>query len=143
VITDSRSETFPESKGSTGEPPSGGPEGALPGQGCDDQGMTPEIPAVVVADVDDALLAEAFVLDVREPDEWARGHIENAVHIPLGQLQERVGEVPLGQKVLCVCAVGGRSSMATQFLASQGRDAINLDGGMTAWEGAGKPVSFD
>ena len=56
------------------------------------------------------------------------------------QLQDRVGEVPLGQKVLCVCAVGGRSSMATQFLVSEGRDAINLDGGMQAWESAGRPV---
>jgi len=72
-----------------------------------------EIPAVVVAELDDELLAEAFVLDVREPDEWDRGHIEGAVHIPLGQLQDRVGEVPLDQKVLCVCAVGGRSGMAT------------------------------
>jgi rhodanese-related sulfurtransferase len=103
--------------------------------------QTPEIPAVVVADLDDDLLAEAFVLDVREPDEWARGHIEGATHIPLGQLQERVGEVPLGQKVLCVCAVGGRSGMATQFLASEGRDAMNLDGGMHAWQASGRPVS--
>ena len=102
-----------------------------------------EIPSVVVADLDDALLAEAFVLDVREPDEWDRGHIEGANHIPLGELQERVGEVPLDQKVLCVCAVGGRSSMATQFLASQGRDAVNFDGGMQAWEAAGRPVSLD
>jgi rhodanese-related sulfurtransferase len=105
--------------------------------------QTPKIPAVVVADVDDDLLGEAFVLDVREPDEWARGHIDGAVHIPLGQLQERVGEVPLGQKVLCVCAVGGRSSMATQYLASEGRDAINLDGGMHAWQIAGRPVAVD
>jgi rhodanese-related sulfurtransferase len=105
--------------------------------------QTPDIPAVVVADVDDELLAEAFVLDVREPDEWDRGHIQGATHIPLGQLQERVGEVPLGQKVLCVCAVGGRSSMATQFLAAEGRDAINLDGGMHAWESLGRSVAFD
>jgi rhodanese-related sulfurtransferase len=104
--------------------------------------QTPEIPAVVVADLDDDLLAEAFVLDVREPDEWARGHIEGATHIPLGELQERVGEVPLGQKVLCVCAVGGRSGMATQFLAAQGRDAVNLDGGMHAWAASGRPVSL-
>jgi rhodanese-related sulfurtransferase len=102
-----------------------------------------QIPAVVVAQVDDDLLAEAFVLDVREPDEWAGGHIEGATHIPLGELQERVGEVPLGQKVLCVCAVGGRSGMATQFLATQGRDAINLDGGMYAWQASGRPVSTD
>ncbi len=96
-----------------------------------------------VADLDDQLLKEAFVLDVREPDEWNRGHIEGATHIPLGQLQERVGEVPLDQKVLCVCAVGGRSSMATQFLVSQGRDAMNLEGGMQAWEAASRPVALD
>jgi rhodanese-related sulfurtransferase len=105
--------------------------------------QNPEIPAVGVADLDDQLLKEAFVLDVREPDEWNRGHIEGATHIPLGQLQERVGEVPLDQKVVCVCAVGGRSSMATQFLASQGRDAVNLEGGMQAWEAASRPVSLD
>jgi rhodanese-related sulfurtransferase len=100
-----------------------------------------EIPSVVVAELDDDLLAEAFVLDVREPDEWDRGHIEGAVHIPLGQLQDRVGEVPLDQKVLCVCAVGGRSGMATQFLNQLGREAINLDGGMHAWQTSGRPVS--
>lgn len=105
--------------------------------------QTPEIPAVVVDDVNDELLEEVFVLDVREPDEWARGHIEGATHIPLGQLQERVGEVPNDQKVLCVCAVGGRSGMATQFLGTEGREAVNLDGGMYAWQAAGRPVSLD
>ena len=84
---------------------------------------------------------EAVLLDVREPDEWDRGHIEGAKHIPLGELQERVGEVPLDQKVLCVCAVGGRSGMATQFLNQVGREAINLDGGMHAWEVSGRPMS--
>jgi len=100
-----------------------------------------QIPSVVVAELDDTLLAEAFVLDVREPDEWDRGHIEGAVHIPLGDLQQRVGEVPADQKVLCVCAVGGRSGMATQFLNSIGREAVNLDGGMHAWQVSGRPVS--
>jgi rhodanese-related sulfurtransferase len=101
-----------------------------------------QVPAVVVAEVDD-VLADAFVLDVREADEWASGHIEGATHIPLGELQERVGEVPTDRTVLCVCAVGGRSGMATQFLAAEGREAINLDGGMYAWQAAGRPVSTD
>lgn len=105
--------------------------------------QSPEIPAILVADVTDELLAEVFVLDVREPDEWARGHIEGATHIPLGELQERVGEVPNDQQVLCVCAVGGRSGMATQYLATEGRDAVNLDGGMHAWQTSGRPVSVD
>jgi rhodanese-related sulfurtransferase len=105
--------------------------------------QTPEIPAITVADVSDDLLAEVHVLDVREPDEWARGHIDGAQHIPLGELQARVAEVPDDRKVLCVCAVGGRSGMATQFLGTEGRDAVNLDGGMFAWQAAGRPVSLD
>ena len=102
-----------------------------------------QIPAVVVGELSDELLAEVHVLDVREPDEWASGHIEGAQHIPLGELQARVSEVPDDRKVLCVCAVGGRSGMATQFLASEGREAINLDGGMYAWQAHGRPVSTD
>jgi rhodanese-related sulfurtransferase len=105
--------------------------------------QTPEIPAITVADVSDDLLAEVHVLDVREPDEWARGHIDGAQHIPLGELQARVAEVPNDRKVICVCAVGGRSGMATRFLGSEGRDAVNLDGGMFSWQAAGRPVSFD
>jgi rhodanese-related sulfurtransferase len=105
--------------------------------------QTPEIPAITVAEASDELLAEAYVLDVREDDEWARGHIAGAQHIPLGQLQARVAEVPDDRKVVCVCAVGGRSGMATQFLAAGGRDVVNLDGGMVAWQSAGRPVSVD
>jgi rhodanese-related sulfurtransferase len=101
---------------------------------------TPQIPAISVADLSDELLAEVHVLDVREDDEWARGHIDGAQHIPLGQLQARVGEVPDDKRVVCVCAVGGRSGMATQFLGAEGRDVVNLDGGMYAWAGAGRPM---
>jgi rhodanese-related sulfurtransferase len=115
------------------------------GCGWDDLGMfrTPEIPAITVADVSDDLLAEVHVLDVREDDEWARGHIEGAQHIPLGELQARVAEVPDDRKIVCVCAVGGRSGVATQFLAAEGREVVNLDGGMFAWQSAGRAVSFD
>lgn len=102
-----------------------------------------QIPATTVGELSDEQLAEAFVLDVREPDEWAGGHIAGATHIPLGELQARVAEVPDDRPVLCVCAVGGRSGMATQFLLAEGRDAINLDGGMYAWQAAGRPVSTD
>lgn len=102
----------------------------------------PEIPAITIAELTDDVLADVFVLDVREDDEWARGHIAGAQHIPLGQLQERVGEVPKGERVVCVCAVGGRSGMATQFLNAEGRDVVNLDGGMYGWEAAGRPVSL-
>ncbi|MFC0628188.1 rhodanese-like domain-containing protein [Kribbella deserti] len=102
-----------------------------------------EIPAITLADLTDEMLADVHVLDVREDDEWARGHIAGAQHIPLGELQARVAEVPKDQRIVCVCAVGGRSGMATQFLNAEGRDVINLDGGMYAWAGAGRPLSFD
>lgn len=105
--------------------------------------QTPEVPAVPVTDVTDQLLAEAYVLDVREDDEWASGHVPGARHIPLGELQARVAEVPADRTVLCVCAVGGRSAKAAHFLGSQGREVLNLDGGMHAWQAAGRPVALD
>jgi rhodanese-related sulfurtransferase len=89
--------------------------------------------------VPDPLPEGLAVLDVREPEEWAAGHVEGAVHIPLGELGERLADVPDGQ-VLVVCKVGGRSARATAWLAAQGRDAVNLDGGMLEWEAAGRPM---
>jgi rhodanese-related sulfurtransferase len=81
-----------------------------------------------------------FLLDVREMDEWQAGHAPSAVHIPLGQLQERVDEVPKGASVYVVCRVGGRSAQATAWLNHVGWEAINIDGGMQAWAAAGRPM---
>lgn len=92
-----------------------------------------QIPSVSVGDVPDG----AAVLDVREPDEWEGGHIEGAVHIPLGELADRVGEIPGGQ-VVVACRAGSRSAKATTLLRERGRDAVNLDGGMRAWDAAGR-----
>jgi rhodanese-related sulfurtransferase len=89
----------------------------------------------------------ALLLDVRENDEWAAGHAEDALHIPMsefvgrqGELTERAGE---GERVYVVCRVGGRSAQVTQYLRQQGVDAVNVDGGMLAWEGAGRPLTAD
>lgn len=84
--------------------------------------------------------AEWLVLDVREPDEFEEGHIPGARLLPLGQLPSRLGEVPQGRRVVCVCSVGGRSGRATDFLRSRGYDAVNLRGGMRAWHMAGLPL---
>lgn len=102
-----------------------------------------QIPEIEVSAVPNPLLAELVVLDVREPDEWQAGHIEHAVHIPLGSLPERLGDVPADQQILVVCKVGGRSAQATQFLQAHGREAVNLLGGMMAWESAGRPLVAD
>jgi len=83
------------------------------------------------------------VLDVREPWEYAAGHVPGAQLIPLGELEARVAEVPRDQPILSICQVGQRSLAAAAFLISQGyRDVTNIDGGTTAWLERGYPVDF-
>ena len=64
----------------------------------------------------------AVVLDVREPEEYAEGHVSGARSLPLSQLPARVQEVPTDQVVYVVCQGGGRSSKAADLLAATGRD---------------------
>ncbi len=98
-----------------------------------------DIPTVSVDHVPHPLPAGLTVLDVREPIEWQHGHIEGAVHVPLGELTERLADLPTGQ-TLVVCRVGGRSGQAVGYLAQQGYDVVNLDGGMLDWAAAGRPM---
>lgn len=98
-----------------------------------------QVPTVSIAGVPDPLPEGLVVLDVRERVEWDHGHIEQALHIPLSELADRVADVP-AEQVLVVCKVGGRSAQATAFLTHHGRDAVNLDGGMLDWEAAGRPM---
>lgn len=97
------------------------------------------IPTVSIDHVPHPLPEGLAVLDVREPMEWQHGHIEGALHIPLGMLTARVDELPAGQ-TLVVCKVGGRSAQAVMWLQQQGHDVVNLDGGMLDWEAAGRPM---
>lgn len=85
----------------------------------------------------------AFLLDVREPDEWQAGHAPQAYHIPLGDLESRWSEIPAGKEVICVCRGGGRSARAAAALATVGLPTVNLAGGMRAWDGANLPVVAD
>jgi rhodanese-related sulfurtransferase len=82
----------------------------------------------------------AFLLDVREQDEWDAGHAPAATHIPMGELNGRVGELPADVTIICVCHVGGRSAVVADALNRGGWHALNLTGGMNAWEAAGLPV---
>ncbi|MWB97487.1 rhodanese-like domain-containing protein [Agromyces seonyuensis] len=82
----------------------------------------------------------AYILDVREPSEWAERHVEGAHHIPLGELVARFSELPVDETVYVMCLVGGRSAQATQFLEVQGYEAVNMSGGIDAWQGQGLPV---
>ncbi|QGV79582.1 rhodanese-like domain-containing protein [Streptomyces ficellus] len=91
--------------------------------------------------------ADGLVLDVREDDEWAAGHVEGALHVPMSEFVGRFGEVTEavadGRRAHVMCRVGGRSAQVTQYLVQQGIDAVNIDGGMLAWEGAGRPMVTD
>lgn len=100
------------------------------------------IPTVGIDAVPHPLPEGLTILDVREPDEWAAGHIDGAVHIPLMDLPARVGELTELEPVqtLVVCKVGGRSAQATAYLAQQGLEAVNLAGGMLDWHAAGRPM---
>ncbi|WP_324650318.1 rhodanese-like domain-containing protein [Georgenia sp. H159] len=82
------------------------------------------------------------VLDVREQDEWDAGHIAGATHIPLGELPDRLDELP-EEDLLVVCRSGGRSKRASAWLNHTGFTARNLDGGMRDWTAAGLPMTAD
>ncbi len=97
------------------------------------------VPTVSIDGVPDPLPEGLAVLDVREDDEWDAGHVEGAVHIPLRDLPARIGDVPAAQ-TLVVCKVGARSAQAVAYLAQQGYDVVNLDGGMLDWAAAGRPM---
>ncbi|MEU8550708.1 rhodanese-like domain-containing protein [Streptomyces roseoverticillatus] len=92
----------------------------------------------------DAVSSDDFLLDVREADEWAAGHAEGALHIPMSDFVARFGEVTekaaAGGRINVICRSGGRSAQVTAYLVQQGLDAVNVEGGMQVWEAAGRPV---
>jgi rhodanese-related sulfurtransferase len=91
-----------------------------------------------------SLLSEGAVLiDVREPDEWLVGRAPQAVHIPLGELASQFSALPSDRKLIMVCRSGGRSGKAAAALVERGFPAVNLAGGMQAWQSASLPVVAD
>jgi rhodanese-related sulfurtransferase len=84
----------------------------------------------------------AFVLDVRQPDEWAAGHIPDATLIPLGDLSARIAEVPTDRQVLVVCRSGNRSAQGRDILLGAGYPSVtSMAGGMNDWTAAGYPTT--
>ena len=75
------------------------------------------------------------VVDVREDWEWTSSHIPQAVHIPLGEIASRLGELDKQSDVAFICHLGARSEQATELALAQGfKHAVNVTGGMNAWE---------
>ena len=85
--------------------------------------------------------ATAYLLDVREPDEWTAGHAPGAHHLPMMEVPARVAEIPNDTEVVVVCRSGGRSGQVVSYLMGNGWDNVrNLDGGMQAWAATGRDV---
>lgn len=92
--------------------------------------------------VERAIAADSHtILDVREQDEWDGAHIEQAIHIPLGDLGNRAGELPADKPVYTICHSGVRSLKAIEILRGTGHEgAKSLAGGVVGWYEAGKPL---
>lgn len=99
-----------------------------------------EVPAVKVPDVP----GDAYLLDVREADEWQAGHAPGAHHLPMTELPGRLDEVPTEGDVVVVCRSGRRSAQVVSYLMDRGWDNVrNLVGGMQDWAAAGRPLSSE
>lgn len=83
----------------------------------------------------------AFVVDVRQPEEWKEGHLEGATLIPLDDLESRLAEVPRDRAVLVVCHSGNRSKKGRDILLQAGYPEVaSMSGGLGAWEAEGRPT---
>lgn len=83
----------------------------------------------------------AYMLDVREQDEWNAGHINGAVLVPLGSLPSRLNEVPRDKEIVVVCRSGNRSAQGRDILLNAGyKNVTSMGGGMNQWAAAGLPV---
>jgi rhodanese-related sulfurtransferase len=109
-----------------------GHNGSMPGQ--------EPLPEIDVEALARAHAAGAFVLDVRQPDEYDEAHVPGAVLVPLDQLSARIGEVPAGEHLFVICRSGARSAAAVEALIGAGHQATNVAGGTLAWIDAGHPT---
>ena len=102
--------------------------------------MQAEIRSTGPNGLEDALASGTQLVDVREPSEYATGHVPGAVLVPMGQLPSRLGELDLARPVHLVCATGNRSGAMASVLAAAGYDVVNVEGGTTAWARSGRPL---
>jgi rhodanese-related sulfurtransferase len=98
-----------------------------------------DVPEIDIDEAEQRRAQGAALLDVREADEYEDGHVAGAVHIPLGDVPDRLADIPDGD-LLVICQMGGRSRKAAEFLINQGRTATNIAGGTGAWIESGRDV---
>ena len=108
--------------------------------------MLTSLSAVPAIDVEEASrrAVDALVVDVREPEEFAAGHVPGAVNLPQAELATRLEEVPRDRPLMLVCRSGYRSLRAAQFLRQVGyEDVVSVDGGTDAWHASGRPIETE
>lgn len=102
--------------------------------------ITVEELAAAVARADERVA----LVDVREPDEWADGHVRDARLVPLGSIPDHLdafGTDGATDPTYVICKSGGRSLHACEFAAAHGKNVVNVIGGMMAWTAAGHDVT--
>lgn len=100
----------------------------------------PQLPTVRATDV----ATDAYVLDVREHDEWEAGHPPGAHHVPMMTIPAHVDELPREETIVVLCRHGQRSAQVVNYLAGLGfAGVLNMDGGIVEWVAAGRPIVTD
>lgn len=99
------------------------------------------IPALTLTQVAGSRRNGELLLDVRGAGEWKAGHLPGALNVPVGELEERLGEIPHGRMLIVHCQTGARAAIAASLLRARGYDQVQLfSGGFAEWREAGQPV---
>lgn len=93
---------------------------------------------VTIDDLADAISHGAYVLDVREQEEYDEAHVPGVVLIPLGELEQRIDEVEDGSRVFVICRSGARSLKGADILEANGIDCVSVAGGTLGWIASGR-----
>ena len=88
---------------------------------------------------------DVVVIDVRQPDEWASGHVQGAIHMPVDDVLARIDELPKDRDLLFICAMGVRSGLACEMAAAMGLDSerlYSIEDGTPAWIQKDYPTDY-
>ena len=103
-------------------------------------GIGKEIQEVLPENLEN-LLSEGYkLIDVREQDEWDAGHHEEAKHVPMGTIPEKINDFNSNEKYIIICRSGGRSGRVCSFMEEEGLSPLNLKGGMNKLSPASKKI---
>jgi phage shock protein E len=101
--------------------------------------LPPDVDVATVAQIKER--DDVVVIDVREPFEYEAGHIPGVTLIPMGEVPQRLSEIPTDKTVIVTCRTGNRSAEVTDYLRQQGFDNVhNMSGGIVDWQAAGYEI---